>query len=191
MKQTRIFTSTQIQQLCEYFTEIDGIIYHDNKPIKPYPNQKGYLKVRCPKFICSTIKKKPIYIYVARLVWILHNKNNPDIVDHIDHCITNNKIENLRNSTHSQNGCNRTGSAKTGKNVASRSSIYLGVSKRTKIRSDGTTFIRWRARTNVNEKFLNIGHYSTEIEAAKARDAYIRKHAPPEDLEFYKFNFDE
>lgn len=37
------------------------------------------------------------------LIWLLWHKEWPDVVDHIDHDITNNRIENLRSVRHKDN----------------------------------------------------------------------------------------
>lgn len=186
MKQTRIFTPQQITDLCNYFTEIDGIIYHAGVPAKVFLNAKGYHRIACPPIRRAGKKYGCVSVYVSRLVWILHNKTNPDIIDHDDHIITNNKISNLRNVNHRQNSLNR----KTAAGGDKRTSTYIGVSERKIDKGRLTISVNcWRARVVMNGIHKTIGHYPTAIEAAKARDAYIRSHAPASDLEYYRFNF--
>lgn len=75
-------------------------------------------------------------------------------VDHIDGCGLNNQKSNLRLCTQSQNNMNRNKQGNT-------SSVYKGVyfSKRDK---------KWMARIKINRKFIYLGLYNTEVEAAKA-----------------------
>ena len=42
-----------------------------------------------------------------RVVWSLFNDTVPDIIDHINNDVTDNRIENLRESNHTLNGYNR------------------------------------------------------------------------------------
>ena len=64
-------------------------------------NQNGYLIVQVNKRLC----------YLHRLAWVLYHREEltPDeIIDHIDGDKTNNRIDNLRKVTHSENNLNRT-----------------------------------------------------------------------------------
>ena len=96
----------------------------------------GYLKVRL-------LGKN---YYVHQLVYLMHHGHIPEVIDHIDHNSSNNKIENLRAADKSKNGMNRpaprsnTSGAKgvvwhkgaqkwMGRIVANGKDIYLGVHK--------------------------------------------------------------
>lgn len=61
-----------------------------------------------------------------RLVFMYHHGYMPNIVDHIDCDKTNNRIENLREASKSENGMNRAGSySGTGfRNVYKRGDAY-------------------------------------------------------------------
>ena len=74
------------------------------------------------------------------------------IVDHINHNGLDNRKENLRTATRSENAKNRKGSGK---------SKYLGVSWHWRIK-------RWFAGCHVNKKRIHLGSYKTEEEAALA-----------------------
>ncbi len=55
-------------------------------------------------YIETSINYKRFYLH--RLVWLFHYGNLPICIDHIDGNKQNNKIENLRQVTHSQNSLN-------------------------------------------------------------------------------------
>jgi hypothetical protein len=60
-------------------------------------DKDGYLK--------TLIKRKPYRVH--RLIWIMHYGYEPKILDHINCVPDDNRIENLREATHSQNNLNR------------------------------------------------------------------------------------
>ena len=106
------------------------------------------------KYIQIKINKKMYYLH--RIIYKYHNddwditdisKNN--YIDHIDNNTTNNKIENLRVLTSSQNNRNR----KKKENCINE---YIGVEK-----SDN----KWRARITINGKKIHLGMFDTELEA--------------------------
>lgn len=86
------------------------------------------------------------------LIWILHNGSVTREIDHIDRNKLNNKIENLRETTSSQN--NRNKSIK-----GNSTSQFKGVRKRKN---------RWHAELRVDGKKLFLGSFVTEKEAALA-----------------------
>ena len=102
-------------------------------------------------------------IYMHRLIM-----NAPDdaIVDHIDGDGLNNKKNNLRLVTKSQNGMNAKKKTKT-------TSKFKGVSfhKRTG---------KWRAygRSALTGKVYDLGYYSLEIRAAQVYNEFCVKHNP-------------
>ena len=98
------------------------------------------------------------------------------VVDHIDGNGLNNQKKNLRVCTRSQNNLN-SGKPKN-KNCTS---MYIGVSYVGKY----TPRKPWRATMSVNNKTINLGHFKTEIGAAKARDKAVLKLRK----EFARLNF--
>lgn len=76
------------------------------------------------------------------------------VVDHIDGDTTNNQRENLRCCTPQENSRNQTKRAGT-------SSKYKGVAKSGR---------RWKAFITVDGKYIHLGCYGNEYEAAKAYD---------------------
>ena len=92
--------------------------------------------------------------YNHRIIFLYHHGYLPKQIDHIDQNKLNNKIENLREATHSQNGMNR----KSCKNTSSK---YKGVSW---IKCDNM----WIAQIGMNNKLEYIDRFKSEIEAALA-----------------------
>lgn len=96
------------------------------------------------------------------------------VVDHRDHDGLNNRRSNLRICTHTENTRNLRGPQRNG------TSGYIGVTWNKQVK-------RWRAQTKIDSTQHHVGHFNTAIEAALARDAYIRERFP--DDEFWYFNF--
>lgn len=92
-----------------------------------------------------------------------------ELVDHIDGNPLNNQKNNLRRCTKKQNNMNRIKSY-------GKLSIYKGVSPSNK---------RWRSQIMINDKYIHLGCFGNEIEAAKAYD----KKAIELFGEFAKLNF--
>jgi hypothetical protein len=90
------------------------------------------------------------YHYLHRLIWVYHNGDTPDLIDHIDRDVANNRIDNLRIATPVQSSCNRLESNKSG---------FRGVDKYNE---------RWRAKIRYNNKYYHIGYFDTPEEASLA-----------------------
>ena len=121
--------------------------------LKPQLNTEGYLSV-------ALHFKSRKYISVHRLVLstFLPIEENKE-VDHINHIKTDNRLENLRWATCSENIRHR-------KKIANCSSQYIGVKwhKRDK---------KWEVSCCFNYNHKYIGRFDTEVEAAKAYNTYI------------------
>ena len=94
--------------------------------------------------------------YAHRIVWFLHHKKWPqNQIDHINGIKTDNRIENLREATNSQNGKNY------GENK-SNTSGFKGVSfcKQTN---------RWRAVIKVDGKTKSLGRFLKKNDAIEKR----------------------
>lgn len=87
-----------------------------------------------------------------RLIFMMFNNYLPACLDHIDGNPLNNKIDNLRPATFSQNQYNK----KTPKH---NKSGFKGVYKYKDT---------WRARLTVDKKLIHIGYFNTLEEAASA-----------------------
>ncbi len=132
-----------------------------------YPNtftlvdDKDYAYVNKWKWTCS-------HSSVVRRAWVEKKKfkalalhrvitGAPQnmLVDHINHNILDNRKCNLRVCTRSQNAMNM---IKT-KNI--KSSKFKGVTK-------SKSKKRWRSYIKIKQKQINLGHFTTELEGAKA-----------------------
>lgn len=98
-----------------------------------------------------------------RLIWYMHNGEIPDgyVIDHIDDDPTNDRIENLRLATQSQNLVRK-------KKMLSNTSGFIGVDYN-KARG------KYRARIMVEGKRINLGYFDTPEEASIARDKEMEK----------------
>ena len=115
-------------------------------------NTAGYLLIR--------VNNSPYYAH--RLVWLLiHGDPVPEIIDHIDHNPSNNRILNLRAATNRQNMAN------------------------TPVRRDSTTGIKgvkrhgrgFMARVQSGKRNVYLGTFDTIEEASKTyREAVVSIH---------------
>lgn len=96
------------------------------------------------------------------VVWVIHHGGWPSLeVDHKDRDTTNDRLDNLRLATRSQNSANR--------RCRPSASGYKGV-KRTQ-RSN-----RWHARIRVNGKLLHLGQFDSAEEAHAAYVEAAKRH---------------
>lgn len=109
------------------------------------------------------IHYKRAKLVLHRLFFYWHNGFLPRLVDHKDTNPQNNKIENLRELTTSQNTRN---SHKIKKKTSSK---YKGVcwNKQHK---------KWQANLTLNYKMISLGYYSNEDDAGQAYNDAIRKY---------------
>lgn len=110
---------------------------------------------------------KKLFIF-NRLVFFYHHGWWPENVDHIDRNPENDRIENLRAATYSQNSKNT--SSKKGS-----TSKYLGVYF-SKTRGKNNIGGKWIARITINKVCKHIGSFDSEIKAAIAWNEMAKKH---------------
>ena len=127
-------------------------IKKNGKEIKQIKNTKGYL--------CVNLKSNDNInlVVVHRLVakaYIDNMDENRNIVDHINNDITNNRVENLRWATSTENSRN---AKLSNKNTSGIKGVNFHKHKKL-----------WRARISVNGKREHIGNYKTIEEAKTAR----------------------
>lgn len=117
------------------------------------------------KYICfadESQKHGCSIVAVHTIIWEMHHGKIPNnmVIDHVNGDTLNNRIENLRIATKSQNSFN----AKPRKNTAG----VKGVSKSGKL---------WVARIMINGRSINLGTHQTKGLAAVARaKAALRYH---------------
>lgn len=103
-------------------------------------------------YLATAINNKTIFIH--RIVFLMYHKYMPEFIDHVNGVKNDNRIENLRSCTRSQNGMNR------------------GPFKNNKSGFKGVCWFKcrkkWHAQIYLNSKRIHIGLFKSEIEAAKA-----------------------
>lgn len=109
----------------------------------------GYLRVRI----------KYLRFYLHRVVWAIINGDleNALVIDHVDRNRLNNKLDNLRLVTRTQNGQNK-------KKSSANTSGFKGV-----IPVNG----KYRAMIKEDGKRIHLGYFNTAKEAAETYDYYI------------------
>lgn len=172
MKHTKIWTDEEKLYINENFRyEPDtGFIYWKKSPTTFGPKRStnkptggvestGYVRLD------FRVNNRPIRVQAHRLAWYLYYGEVPsDLIDHIDHNKTNNKIDNLRATDHSKNV--RHSSIKKAKLKKRKEGCCIGVYKKGSIKRP------YAAIYYVDRKMKYLGYYATMVEAAKARDAY-------------------
>ena len=109
----------------------------------------GYIKTR--------IADKTYLVH--RLIFAMHNRYFPRLIDHIDRNKINNKIENLREATSSENAIN---SCLSKNNISGYKGIDFNQNK-------------WRARARRNKKQYDLGRFNTLEEAYQARVKFLER----------------
>lgn len=119
-------------------------------------NGSGYLR--------GTVNSVKVYAHIA--AWaITYGEWPKNEIDHINGDPLDNRIENLRDTTHKINNCNRAKSKNT-------TSQYIGVCY-----NKGNKHKKWKAQIVIDGNHLNLGHFYTEEEAAAARMKAQREHS--------------
>jgi hypothetical protein len=101
-------------------------------------------------------------VYVHHAIFLYHHGYLPKYIDHIDNNSLNNKIENLRPATQSQNISNS-------RIRSNNTSGYKGVT----FRKDT---LKWQAAVMVNGKHISLGSHETKEKAYQAYLDGSKKH---------------
>lgn len=139
--------------------------------------RKWYLKPKQgnkPQYPYTSLYYKDFTIPVSMHRFMM-NPTQWQSVDHIDGNPLNYKRENLRLCNVKENNWN------TGTKDTAKSSKYKGVSIHHGLHKNA----KWRSRIHIEGKEINLGHYNTEEEAARAFDEAARKYHG----EFARLNF--
>ena len=155
-----------------YAVTDNGEVYNIKKKqiLKGNVNNFGYHRVN----LCNKEGNK--FLKTHRLVakaFIQNDNNNKKFVDHINKKRHDNRLDNLRWTTKSENCRNKT-------KKANATSQYTGVSFHTKSN-------KYKAAARLNGKSKYIGYFSNEIDAGKAYDTFCRANG----LYTANFNFKE
>jgi|688.fasta_scaffold108618_2 hypothetical protein len=139
-----ILTQEQLKMLLNYDPETGVFTWRKTGRNATTVRPDGYVKI--------TVNGRQCYAH--RLAWLYMTDTLPAIIDHIDRNPSNNKFNNLRAVTRSQNQHNRI-------KQRNNTSGYKGVVffKRAK---------RWRAAIFVNSKPIYLGYYDTPEQASAA-----------------------
>jgi hypothetical protein len=159
-----ILTKEEAHRLFEYR---DGQLFWKIRPKHSRKSKDDTLAgtITTGGYFRLTIKQKKFYVH--QIIFLMQHGYIPKLIDHIDGNPSNNRIENLRESSKSLNACNS-------KRPIHNSSGHKGVmwEKRQK---------RWIAKIQINKKVIHLGSF-VDIELAslvadEARILYHGKHA--------------
>lgn len=136
-------TEQFLQKICNTFYYDNGVLRYRGAPYQPKDKEAGWVK---PKegYRCVNIEGRQYKTH--RLIFLMFNGYLPPLVDHIDRNKLNNKIDNLREATKSENAIN---SERWDKGGAS-------------FKSDRG---KWRAYIRENNKQKFLGYYNSRQEA--------------------------
>lgn len=140
------FVYNESSPSCLVWKKTDSPKFKPGDPLK-YMNDSGYYQVR----IFGRLYR------CHRIIWEMFHGPIPEgsQIDHRDTNRANNKIDNLRLATNSQNCANR------GPNKRKETSGFKGVSWRPDRK-------KWRAYIVKQQKQVALGNFDSELEAAKA-----------------------
>lgn len=151
-----------IEYIRTNFRYCDGVLYRTTaRGGEPIGKLAGWLTV-CngrPYWKISIMRKTK---YLHHVIFLMHHGYIPKVIDHIDGDSTNNKIENLRAATQSQNMANST-------MKSNNTSGYKGVT----FRKDTN---KWAAGIMVNGKHISLGSYLHKEDAATAYEIGAKKY---------------
>lgn len=108
----------------------------------------------------TQIRYKKVHYYAHSIVWLMHHGELPELLDHIDGNRQNNRIENLRLATKSQNTAHATG---------------LRVDNKSGFRGVWQKRNKWAAGIRHQGQKYDLGRFDSKEEAALAYDAAARR----------------
>jgi len=140
------------KECLELFEYQDGnLIRKKNNKVMKAPNRFGHLR--------ANIKGQNYFVH--RIVFLMHHGYLPKQIDHIDGNPTNNKIDNLREVSLSQNAWNRNANTNSMSNI-----------KGVRLHKCG----KYQVRLQVNNKSMHLGLYAdlelAELVVTEARNKF-------------------
>lgn len=168
-------TQERLRELFDYSDEsyvLCGKTFAGGLRVRKRVDRLGRANVRYAGAFAGTVRTGDGRVQLAvdgkiyelnRLIWVWHFGaiSQGLIVDHTDRDIFNNRIDNYRLGTVSQNNCNR-------KKGLGCSSTHKGVYLNTRG--------KWCAQIKINGKVTYLGVYEGEDEAARARNRALVLH---------------
>ena len=140
----------ELANLVKYNHETGMITMRDNTPIKYSTNKRW-------RYLSTSIQGN--FVYIHRLAWACYYGEVPNIIDHIDGCPTNNKINNLRNGDQRQNTQNKR---------IHRDGRLVGAIK---AKNNG-----WQAVIYLRGVKYHLGYFKTELEAHTVYIDFCKNH---------------
>jgi len=129
-----------------------------------HPHRAGYLQVTITN-VKLGLKRS---VLAHRLAWLLHHGEWPEVlIDHQNHILDDNRIENIRLATELENTWNRL--KPRGYANKTCSSEFKGVSWNKRIH-------KWMAYIRINKRLVHLGYFACELEAAQAYTVATRTH---------------
>lgn len=157
--------STDYISECLRYDPEDGLLYWKKRPLDHFVNEsyqsrwnKRYAGERAGKFLMNGYLKLAIdnkKYYAHRIVWVLNKKEWPQYIDHINGNRSDNRIENLRNVSRSQNQRNLKLSVRN-------TTGFIGVTKDAR---NG----HYIAQVKIGEKHIHLGSFKNLSDAVEAR----------------------
>lgn len=144
----------------DYFISTHGNVENalTGELLKPRINKGGYYDVS----LCKNGKAKNFKVHRLVANAFIDNPYNKKNVDHRDGNRTNNKVNNLRYATDSENQHNKSMQSNNTSGVTG-----INFDKRNQ---------KWYARITINSKTKFIGYFKTKEEATLARKEYANEY---------------
>ena len=142
----------------EYFEYSDGKIFWKKSSGTRGVKGTEAGKLRKDGYYDVGLKGK-VYL-VHRIVYALHHNNLPEVIDHINRCPSDNRIDNLRDANYSKNNWNS-------RRSINNTSGVKGIRK--------TKNNKYEARVAVNKLTIQVGTFETLEEAKIALEKVRQK----------------
>lgn len=142
-----------------------SLFYYKDGYLYKVKSNKKLESCGCGDYLSVMINYKNYMVH--RIIYLLEHKKMPVCVDHIDGNKTNNKIENLRAATYSQNGYNRLKKENTLTNL--KNITYCKTRK------------KYKVQLKVNDKNQHFGYFKNlddaKLKAITVRNEYCKEFA--------------